>query len=498
MGALSTPGSPAKAPSRPRAPWWTFLLVSAAGVVMTLDVTVVNIALFDIARDLDTGLGKVQWVISAYSLAFGALLLTGGALSDRVGRRAVFVTGTTLFTLASAACGLAPDAATLIVARAVQGLGGALMFAPALALLATVYEDEARRRAAIAAFAAISSGAGALGPVVGGVFVQGPGWRWIFLVNIPIGVLIVVGALARMPESSARGATARRVDVPGALLAVGALLALHYPLVAGTEHGWTTPGVIGSTVLGLVLVVALVRSQRRGDGLLDLALLRIRAFSGAAVLGFLARVAGLGSLAFITLWLATAYAYSPLETGLHLLPLTGSLLVVGVFVARLQRAFPPHSLVAAGFALKAVGLLGLAAAGAGAPRAVTVAGLLLLGAGGAVVFPPLMGVAVGAVPADRTGMASGLTNACLPLGTAAGVAVFGAVFSAHLAARLGSDEELRAAVATARFDLVPEGSRAAARDAFTDAFTTVCLTAAVVCALGVLAARTLRPAAETD
>lgn len=481
---------------RTRAPWWTFALVSAAGVVMTLDVTVVNIALFDIARDLDTGLGKVQWVISAYSLAFGALLLTGGALSDRVGRRAVFVTGTALFTLASAACGLAPDAATLIVARAVQGLGGALMFAPALALLAAVYEDEARRRAAIAAFAAISSGAGALGPVVGGVFVQGPGWRWIFLVNIPIGVLIVVGALVRMPESSARGATARRVDVPGALLAVGALLALHYPLVAGPEHGWTTPGVVGSAALGLALAVALVRSQRRGDGLLDLALLRIPAFSGAAVLGFLARVAGLGSLAFITLWLATAYAYSPLETGLHLLPLTGGLLVVGLFVARLQRAFPPHALVAVGFALKALGLLALAAAGGGAPRTVTTAGLLLLGAGGAVVFPPLMGIAVGAVPADRTGMASGLTNACLPLGTAAGVAVFGAAFSAHLAARLGPDGELRAAVATARFDLVPEASRAAAQDAFSDAFTTVCLTAAVVCALGVLAARTLRPAAE--
>ncbi|MFG2981834.1 MFS transporter [Streptomyces sp. NPDC048258] len=488
-----------------RTPRWTFALVSAGGVVMTLDVTVVNVALSDIARDLDAGLGRVQWTVSAYSLAFGALLLTAGALSDRVGRRTVFASGMALFTLASAGCGLAPDAGSLIAARAAQGLGGALVFAPTLALLAAAYEG-VRRQRAIAAFAAIASAAGALGPVVGGLFVQTLGWRWIFLVNVPIGILVVAGALARMPESAAPGETRRRLDPLGAALGVGMLLALHYPLVTGPEAGWTAPRVLGSAALGVVLAGALVASQRGGDGLIDMALLRIRAFSGAALLGFLARMSSLGVLAFTTLWLQSAHAFSALEVGLYLLPLTGSLLVTGLFVARLQKAFAPDRLVAAGFALQGLGLLALAAAaGAGAGPAATTGGLVLLGAGGAVIFPPLMGVAVGAVPAERAGMASGLTNACYPLGTAAGVAVFGALFSARLEAGLGSGpgsgpEGLvppRAAVETGRFELLEPALRPLARSAFSGAFTAVCLASALVCLFGVLAARTLRAEARS-
>ncbi|MCX5610675.1 MFS transporter [Streptomyces sp. NBC_00047] len=477
--------------------------------MMTLDVTVVNVALSDIARDLNAGLGRVQWTVSAYSLAFGALLLTAGALSDRIGRRAVFTAGMALFTLASAGCGLAPDAGTLIAARAAQGIGGAMVFAPTLALLAAAYEG-ARRQAAIAAFAAIASAAGALGPVVGGLFVQGLGWRWIFLVNVPIGVLVVAGALARMPESAAPAETHRRIDLLGAALGVGTLLALHYPLVTGPEAGWTAPEVLGSAVLGVLLGVALVAGQRRGGGLIDMALLRVRAFSGAAVLGFLARMSSLGVLAFTTLWLQSAHAFSALEVGLYLLPLTGSLLVVGLFVSRLQRVFTPDVLVAAGFALQGLGLLALAAAaGAHAGQAATVGGLVLLGAGGAVIFPPLMGVAVSAVPAERAGMASGLTNACFPLGTAAGVAVFGALFSGRVEAGLeaslhagpnpGPDGLVpaRTAVETGRFELLEPALRPLARSAFSDGFTAVCLASALVCLLGVFAARTLRAEART-
>ncbi|WP_137990394.1 MFS transporter [Streptomyces vilmorinianum] len=492
-------------------PRWTFALVSAGGVMMTLDVTVVNVALSDIARDLDSGLGKVQWTVSAYSLAFGALLLTAGALSDRLGRRTVFTAGMALFTLASAGCGLAPDAATLIAARAAQGLGGAMVFAPTLALMAAAYEG-VRRQAAIAAFAAIASAAGALGPVVGGVFVQALGWRWIFLVNVPIGVLVVVGALARMPESAApRDGRRRRVDPLGAALGVGALLALHYPLVTGPEAGWTAPDVLGSAVAGVLLAVALVASQRRGDGLIDLTLLRIRSFGGAAMLGFLARMSSLGVLAFVTLWLQSTRGYSPLEVGLRLLPLTGSLLLAGLFVARLQRAFSADVLVAGGFAAQGLGMAGLAGAAAGedgVSQALTVAGLVLIGVGGAVIFPPLMGVAVSAVPADRAGMASGLTNACYPLGTATGVAVFGALFSARLGSALsggadlgagpGAATPLRAAVETGRFELVDPALQPLARSAFSGAFTAVCLASALVCLLGVFTARTLRTDAEAE
>ncbi|MFD3540094.1 MFS transporter [Streptomyces sp. NPDC058662] len=478
-------------PSRRRTPRWTFALVSAGGVLMTLDVTVVNVALSDISRDLDAGLGRVQWTVSAYSLAFGALLLTAGALSDRIGRRTVFAAGAALFTLASAACGLAPDAGTLIAARAAQGLGGAMVFAPTLALLAAAYEG-ARRQAAIASFAAIASAAGALGPLVGGLFVQTLGWRWIFLINVPIGVLVVAGALTRLPESAAPGGARRRLDPLGAVLGVGALLALHYPLVTGPEAGWTAPRVMGSAVLGVALALALVASQRRGGGLIDLTLLRVRAFSGAAVLGFLARMSSLGVLAFTTLWLQSTHGYTALETGLRLLPLTGSLLVAGLFVARLQRNFSPDVLVAGGFALQGLGLLALAAAGAGAGAGATATGLVLLGVGGAVIFPPLMGVAVGAVPAERAGMASGLTNACYPLGTATGVAVFGALFSARLETGSAGGAH-RSAVETGRFELLDPVLRPLARSAFSGAFTAVCLASALVCLLGVLAARTLRP-----
>ncbi|MEV0598832.1 MFS transporter [Streptomyces sp. NPDC050315] len=470
---------------------WTFALVSAGGVVMTLDVTVVNVALSAIVRDLETGLDRVQWTVSAYSLTFGALILTAGALSDRIGRRTVFVAGMALFTLASAGCGLAPDAGTLIAARAAQGLGGAMVFAPTLALIAAAYEGDRRRRA-IAAFAAIASAAGALGPVVGGVLVQTLGWRWIFLVNVPIGVLVVVGALARMPESAAPEVR-RRIDPLGAVLAVGALLALHYPLVTGPEAGWASPEVLASAVVGVLLAVALVISQRRADGLIDMRLLRIRAFSGAAVLGFLARMSSLGALAFVTLWLQSTHAYSAMEVGLHLLPLTGSLLVAGMFTARLQRVFSPAALVAGGFAMQGLGMLGLAAAGAGGGQVATVTGLVLLGVGGAVIFPPLMGVAVGAVPADRAGMASGLTNACYPLGTATGVAAFGALFSARIGSELGpSEQQLRSVAETGRFESVTPALRPLAHAAFSGGFTAVCLASAAVCLLGVLIARTLK------
>lgn len=467
--------------------------------MMTLDVTVVNVALSDVARDLDAGLGRVQWTVSAYSLAFGALLLTAGALSDRIGRRFVFTAGMALFTLASAACGLAPDAATLIAARAAQGLGGAMVFAPTLALIAAAYEG-ARRQAAIASYALVASAAGALGPVVGGLFAEALGWRWIFLVNVPIGLLVVAGALARMPESAATGTGAgarRRLDPRGSLLAVGALLALHYPLVTGPETGWTAPPVLGSAALGVLLTAALVADQRRGGGLIDMTLLRIRAFSGAAVLGFLARLSSLGMLAFLTLWLQSTYASSPLEAGLWLLPLTGSLLLAGLFVNRLQKLFPPDALVAAGFAAQGLGLLAMAGAGAGAGAAVLVAGLVLLGAGGAVIFPPLMGVAVATVPEERAGMASGLTNACYPLGTATGVALFGAVFAARLDSALAAGPAgappVREAVETGRFELLSPALRPFAHAAFSDAFTTVCLAAAALCALGVATARTLKP-----
>ncbi|MFY0530477.1 MFS transporter [Archangium gephyra] len=500
MSALTPTAGAVQAPAaspRGGTAGWTFALVSAGGVVMTLDVTVVNVALSAIARDLEAGLHQVQWTVSAYSLAFGALLLTAGALSDRLGRRAVFVTGISLFTLASALCGLAPDARTLIAARVAQGLGGAMVFAPSLALLAAVYEGERRRRA-IATYAVIASAAGALGPVVGGLLVETLGWRWIFLVNLPIGVGIILGALMRMPALTPVDSS-RRVDPLGALLAIGVLLSLHSLLMVGPEAGWLSSRVLVLACSGAVLLVALAVSQRRPDSMLDLELLRIPAFSGAAVLGFLARMSSLGVLVFTTLWLQSTGEASALRVGLRLLPLTGSLLAVGLFTARLQARFSGAAVVSGGFALQGLGLLCLAGAGAGGGEAVTFTGLVLLGAGGAILFPPLMGVAVSVVPPHRTGMASGLTNACYPLGTATGVALFGAVFSARLGSRLDATalsgeaaRHVRSALETGQLELIEPALRPLVLPAFADAYQAVCVAAAGVCLLGaVLALRVL-------
>ncbi|MCP3097914.1 MFS transporter [Myxococcus sp. K15C18031901] len=495
-GAPEPPEGPAprQRPDARRAAAWTFALVSAGGVVMTLDVTVVNVALAAIARDLGAGLHQVQWTVSAYSLAFGALLLTAGALSDRVGRRSVFVAGITLFTLASALCGLAPDAGTLVAARVAQGLGGAMVFAPALALIAAVYEGAERQRA-IATYAAIASAAGALGPVVGGVLVEWVGWRWIFLVNIPIGVGVVLGAMSRMPALTPQD-TSRRLDVLGALLAVGMLLSLHYPLVRGADVGWGSPQVLVPALAGFVLLAALVASQRRPGGMLDLELLRIPALSGAAVLGFLARMSGLGVLVFTTLWLQRTADGSPLRVGLQLLPLTGSLLVVGLCMTWLQARVSAAVLVAGGFVFQGAGLGMLALATlSGASSWTGLGGLVLMGAGGALIFPPLMGVAVGVVPSERAGMASGLTNACYPLGTATGVAVFGAVFSSRLTAMLSQASlprdvarHLRTTVETGQFDAIVPTFLPLAHAAFGHAYFAVCVVAAAVCLGGAVLA----------
>jgi predicted MFS family arabinose efflux permease len=320
------------------------------------------------------------------------------------------------------------------------------------------------------------------------------GWRWIFLVNIPIGLWVVVGALTRMPALTPKD-TRRSLDLLGALLAIGVLLSLHYPLMMGPDAGWGSPHVLVPAGVGVVLLFALVASQRRPGAMLDLELLRIPELSGAAVLGFLARMSSLGVLVFTTLWLQRSADGSPMVVGLRLLPLTGSLLVVGMFMARVQARFKASTLVASGFAFQGTGLAFLALGAALASPWANFLGLILMGTGGAVLFPPLMGVAVSVVPPERAGMASGLTNACYPLGTATGVAVFGAVFSSRLHATLSQASlpadvarHLRTSVETGQFSAVEPSLLPLATSAFGGAYLAVCLSAAAVCLGGTVVA----------
>ncbi|MFI7445875.1 MFS transporter [Nonomuraea sp. NPDC049714] len=475
---------------------WTLAVVCLAAVLLTLDITIVNVALPEIAGELSARLDGLQWAINGYTLAFAALLLISGSVSDRVGRRAIFTAGVVLFTAASAACGAAWSVGALVAFRIAQGVGGAMIMGTAMALIAGAYPAGRARQSAIGAFSAAGGAAAGLGPLFGGLLVDTLGWRWIFWVNVPVGLLVLAGALLRLREP-ARTAAAGRLDVLGALLAVAMLFALNYALIAGPDQGWGASGVLAALAAGLVLLgVFTVIQTRRPYAVLDVRLFRVPSFTGAVLLTFLARICSFGILPYLILWLQGMLGHSPLETGLRLLAMTLPILIVAPLAGRLGQKIPASRLLAGGFALIAVAFALMARVGPDSDWAVAFPGLVLLGIGGALAFPPLLGVTLDVVPRERAGMASGLSNTFFPLGTATGVAAFGAIFTARIDAALPGQAAL---VAGGRFDLVSGPDLEAARTAFTGALSATCLVAAaaglagVVISLLLIRARDIRP-----
>lgn len=495
---------------------WVMALTALAAIVMTLDTTVVTIALPDIGADVGGGLGDLQWVVNAYTLAFAALLLAAGSVSDRVGRRRVFATGTAVFTLASAACGAAPGIGVLIVARAVQGAGAALVMSTALALIAAAYEG-GRRQTAIGVFSGAGAAAAALGPVAGGVIVDALDWRWIFFVNLPLGAFIVAATLWKVREPAAPPAGGR-LDVLGVLLVAPALFCLNYALLTGPDRGWRAAPVLGTLLAGTALLAGFLAWERarRANAPFDLRLFRIPSFGGAIVLSLAGRVISFGILPFVIIWLQGMLGYTPLQTGLRLLAMTVLIVVIAPFSGRLQKIAPTSVIMAAGMVICAAGLLTMARVGPDDAWTVMLPGFVLLGIGGALVFPPLMAVAVGVVPPARAGMASGMANTFFPLGTAVGVAAFGALSTARVDAALsagglpdGTAAPLREAVLAGRFDRIaalpaPVRDRALdlARTGLADGLSWMCVTAAAIslvaaaAALVLIRARDMRPAAD--
>lgn len=490
------------------APGWTLLAVCAAGVLNALDVTIVNIALERIGDGLDAGLDGLQWVVNAYVLAFGALLLTAASVSDLVGRKRIFLTGLATFTIASALCGAAANVEMLAVFRAVQGAGAAMTFAAAPALIAAAYQGKARTTA-IGIFTAVTAASGALGPLIGGALVDALDWRWIFYVNVPIGVLVGIAVVVKLAESRDPDRD-RRVDLVGAALVTTGLFSANYALLNGPDDGWTSGWVLTAAAAAAVLLAGFVLSQRRRGGMVDLGLFRQRAFTGAVVLSFLARFAGMGLLPFLLLWFQGLLGHSPFQAGLRLLPMSLTIIVVAALSGGLREKLDPAVLIAAGFAAYAVGFLLVARVDANDSWTVALPGLVLIGVGSGLVLPPLLDIAVGAVPVRRAGMATGVANSFFPLGTAAGVAVSGAFFSGRISDGLsdsalaglglpaGSTDQVRQAVEAGRFglaELLPEPVRAPvtalARDAFTDGLSTVCLVSAVAGGVGVVVAAIL-------
>ena len=408
---------------------WTLVVVCAATAILLLDVTVVNVALARIERDLGASFDELQWVIDAYAIALAAVLLVFGSLADRVGRRRVLVAGLVVFAGASLACALAGDPVVLDVGRGVQGIGAAAMFATSLALLAQEFEGE-RRGFAFGVWGAVSGAAIALGPLVGGALVDALAWEWIFLVNLPIAAALIVLTLTRVPES--KPGRPEPLDLPGAITFAAALLLLVLGLTRGNSEGWGDGLIVGALAGGAGLLgVFVLLELRRPAPMLDLRLFRDGAFAGTAAVAFLQSVAIYPLFLFMSLWLQDILGYGPFETGVRLLPFTLLLFAVAPLAGKLTARRPLGELLGAGLVLLAAGLLMMRGLDAGSEWKDTLPGLLVSGAGVGLISPALAAAMVSVLPVERSGLASGINNTFRQTGIAAGIAGLGAVFQRH-------------------------------------------------------------------
>ena len=447
--------------------WTILVVVSAATAMLLLDVTVVNVALPAIRADLGAGFGELQWVIDAYALTLAATLLTAGSLADRLGRRRVFIAGLAFFTATSAACAAAPSPLALDLARGAQGLGAAAIFATSLALLAEEF-DGPERGVALGIWGAVSGGALAAGPVIGGALVDGLGWEWIFLLNLPLGA-VLIGLAHGLRES--REPDARRVDVPGLLSFGTALFLLVLGLIRGNEQGWSSVPIAACLGGGVALLGAFALVELRSpQPMLDVRLLANRSFSGTAAVAFTQSVALYPLLLFSVLYFQDVLGLSPFETGLRLLPITLALFIVAPLSGRLTASVPLGALLAVGLAMVGAGLLLMHGLNPGDDWEALLPGFLVGGAGIGFISPALADAMVRVLPPGRSGTASGISNTFRQAGIAAGVAGLGAVFQ-H---RLG-----------------PAYSGAVSPGAFVDAFDAVLVVAAAVALAGALAAALL-------
>jgi EmrB/QacA subfamily drug resistance transporter len=298
--------------------WWTLIVVCVATFMLLLDITIVNVALPVISRDLKASFSDLQWVVDAYALTLAAVLLTAGALADLFGRRLIFVIGVGLFSAASLLCALAPDALFLNLARGLEGIGGAMMYATALALLAQEFHGR-ERGTAFGIWGASIAASAAVGPLLGGALTDGFGWSSIFYINVPIGVVVILLSLARLPES--RDPEGKRVDWVGTVTFTAALFALVLALIRGNDDGWTSGTIVGLLAGSVVLLAAFLVSQLvQKRGMLDIGLFRKPTFAGASVTAFAVAAGMFAMLLYLTLYIQTVMGYSPLQTGLRFLP----------------------------------------------------------------------------------------------------------------------------------------------------------------------------------
>jgi EmrB/QacA subfamily drug resistance transporter len=408
---------------------WTFAISSIALFMVTLDNLVVTTALPVIRRDLGAGITDLEWTVNAYTLTFAVLLLTGAALGDRFGRRRLFVIGLGIFTLASAAAALAPSAEALIVARAAQGIGGAIVTPLTLTILSAAFPAE-KRGLALGAWGGISGLAVAIGPLVGGAVTEGIAWQWIFWLNVPIGLVLAPLAMQRLSESHGPYA---RLDLPGLALASAGLLGVVWGLVRGNQSGWSSLEIAGSLAAGAAVLAAFVAWELRAPApMLPMRFFRNRTFSFTNAASLAMFFGMFGSIFLLSQFLQTAQGYSPLAAGLRVLPWTVAPVFVAPIAGALSDRVGGHPLIVAGLALQAAALAWMAAVTTPDVAYASLVGpFILAGIGMALFFAPVANVILGSVRPEEEGQASGANNAIRELGGVFGVAVLASVFSGY-------------------------------------------------------------------
>jgi len=486
--------------------WWTLIAVCIGTFMLLLDVTIVNVALPSIQSSLHASFSDLQWVVDAYALMLAALLLTTGSLADLFGRRRVFVIGLVIFSLSSLLSGLAATPLWLNLARGAQGVGGAAMFSTSLALLGSAFQGR-ERGTAFGVWGAITGLAVAIGPVIGGALTSGLSWRWIFLVNFPIGIAGVVISVMRVDESRQPGA--HRPDVVGVITFSGSLGALVYALIKGNDKGWGSTVILACLIGSAVLMVAfLVAEMLQGDdAMFDLRLFRKPTFTGGSIAAF-SLSAGLFALfLYLTLYMQDILRYSAFQTGLRFLVLSGGILLTSTLAGRLTAVVPIRFLIAPGLVMVGLGLLLMRGLTEASGWTHLIPGFIIAGAGTGLINPPLASTAIGVVPPARAGMASGINSTFRQVGIATGIAGLGAMFShtvrTHIVALLtggGSPVPAHAAAGLASavsqgdalsgLSSVPASARAlalhAVRASFVTAMNEIFLVGAILSLMGAI------------
>ena len=484
---------------------WTLVAVCLGTFMLLLDITVVNVALPDIQRELHASFTDLQWVVDAYSLMLASVLLTAGSLADLFGRRRVFAIGVVLFSLASLLCGLSGSPTVLNLARGFQGVGGAVMFACAPALIAQEFQGR-ERAAAFGAWGATIGAAVAVGPLVGGALTESLGWEWIFFVNVPIGALTVVVTLLKLHEY--RPDTRARIDWAGVVTFSGGLFCLVFALIRGNAEGWGSATIIGLLAASAALLIAFVIAERHGSQpMLDLALFRKPSFTGAQIAAFSISASMFSMFLYLTLYMQNVLRFSPFQAGVRFLPVSVLSFFAAPLAARLTNRVPVRVLIFGGLTAVGTGLLLMGGVSPSSEWTTLLGGFLIAGTGVGFVNAPLSYASVSVVEERLSGTASGINNTFRQVGIATGIAGLGAVFQSRLSGRLdsllagpslphGTVDRVSEAVASGGGQQAIAGVPASARGmvaeaanrAFIDAFNDIIVVAAIIAFAGAVLA----------